>query len=459
MMAKNRTIYVCQTCGSQSPKWMGRCPDCGEWNSMVEEQDVSSASTTTLEKVKARSQAAPLPITEIASAKDFRFSSSIRELDRVLGGGIVPGSVVLIGGDPGIGKSTILLQMTGGLSRAGLRTLYVSGEESSRQIRLRGDRLGSLHPNVYVLTEICLEDILAQVETLKPDVLVIDSIQTMYTSALNSSQGSVSQVREVAAQLMLFSKQTHISTFIVGHVTKAGSIAGPKVLEHIVDTVLYFEGERQHIYRILRSVKNRFGSTNEIGVFEMKTSGLEEVNNPSAMFLAERPAEQVAGSAVTCCMEGTRPILIELQALVTPTNLGTSRRMTKGIDVNRIALLIAVLEKIVGLFLQAQDVFINVVGGVKIDEPAVDLSLALAMASSFKNIPLPSQTIMFGEVGLAGEIRTVPYIEQRLREAEKLGFTRCILPLHAQKHLSSTFAIQTFGAASLADAIEAAFTL
>lgn len=457
MMAKSRTVYVCQACGTQSPKWMGRCPDCGEWNSMVEEQEVSNTAATTLEKVKARSQAAPLPITEITSAKDFRFSSSLRELDRVLGGGIVPGSVVLIGGDPGIGKSTVLLQMTGGLSRAGLRTLYVSGEESARQIRLRGDRLGSLHPNVYVLTGICLEDILAQVEALKPDILVIDSIQTMYTSALNSSQGSVSQVREVAAQLMLFSKQTHISTFIVGHVTKAGSIAGPKVLEHIVDTVLYFEGERQHIYRILRSVKNRFGSTNEIGVFEMKTTGLEEVNNPSAMFLAERPTEQVAGSAVTCCMEGTRPILIELQALVTPTNLGTSRRMTKGVDSNRIAMLLAVLEKIVGLFLQAQDVFVNVVGGVKIDEPAVDLGIALAMSSSFKNIPLPSQTVMFGEVGLAGEIRTVPYIEQRLREAEKLGFTRCILPLHAQKHLSASFSIRTIGVASLADAIDAAF--
>ena len=456
MMAKNRTIYVCQVCGAQSPKWMGRCPDCGEWSSMVEEQDMSGSSTT-MEKVKARSQTVPLPITEIESGKDFRFSSSIRELDRVLGGGIVPGSVVLIGGDPGIGKSTILLQMTGGLSRSGLKTLYVSGEESSRQTRLRGDRLGILHPNLYVLTEICLEDIFRQVESLKPDVLVIDSIQTMYTSTLNSSQGSVSQVREVSAQLMLFSKQTNISTFIVGHVTKAGAIAGPKVLEHIVDTVLYFEGERQHIYRILRSVKNRFGSTNEIGVFEMKTSGLEEVDNPSAMFLAERPAEQIAGSAVTCCLEGTRPILIELQALVTPTNLGTSRRMTKGVDANRISLLIAVLEKVVGLFMQAQDVFVNVVGGVKIDEPSVDLGLALAMASSFKNIPLNYRTVVFGEVGLSGEIRTVPFAEQRLREAEKLGFTRCILPRHSQKRLPSTCSLETIGVSSVSDAIEVIF--
>ena len=455
-MAKSRTIYACQSCGAQSPKWIGRCPDCGEWNSMVEEREVSP-SLTTIQKVKEGSHATPLPITEIASGQDFRFSSSIRELDRVLGGGIVPGSVVLIGGDPGIGKSTILLQMTGGLSQTGLKTLYVSGEESARQTRLRGDRLGILHPNLYVLTETCLEDILKQVDALKPDVLVIDSIQTMYTSNLQSSQGSVGQVREVAAQLMLFSKQTNISTFIVGHVTKAGAIAGPKVLEHIVDTVLYFEGERQHIYRILRSVKNRFGSTNEIGVFEMKTSGLEEVNNPSALFLAERPEQQVAGSTVTCCIEGTRPILIELQALVTPTNLGTSRRMTKGVDTNRISLLIAVLEKIVGLFLQAQDVFVNVVGGVKIDEPAVDLGLALAMASSFRNIPLDHQTIMFGEVGLAGEIRTVPYVEQRLREAEKLGFTRCILPASSQKHLAADFSIQTIGVSSLADALEVVF--
>lgn len=456
MMAKSRTIYVCQICGAQSPKWMGRCPDCGEWSSMVEEQ-AGSLSSTTIEKIKALSQVNPLPITEIESGKDFRFSSSIQELDRVLGGGIVPGSVVLIGGDPGIGKSTILLQMTGGLSGAGLKTLYVSGEESARQIRLRGDRLNISHPNLYVLTETCLEDILKHVDDIRPDVLVIDSIQTVYTSALQSSQGSVSQVREVAAQLMLFSKKTAISTFIVGHVTKTGAIAGPKVLEHIVDTVLYFEGERQHVYRLLRSVKNRFGSTNEIGVFEMKTSGLEQVTNPSAMFLSERPAEQVAGSAVTCSMEGTRPLLIELQALVSPTNLGTSRRMTKGVDGNRIALLIAVLEKVVGLFLQSQDVFVNVVGGVKIDEPAVDLGLALAVASSFKNIPLDHHTVMIGEVGLGGEIRTVPYVDQRLREAEKLGFTRCILPAHSQKRLPSDFAIETVGVSSLADAIESVF--
>jgi DNA repair protein RadA/Sms len=423
---------------------------------MVEEQEVS-ASSTTIEKIKAVSQAAPLPITEIESGKDFRFSSSIQELDRVLGGGIVPGSVVLIGGDPGIGKSTILLQMAGGLSQAGLKTLYVSGEESARQIRLRGERLGVSHPNLFVLTETCLEDILKQTDELHPDILIVDSIQTMYTAALHSSQGSVSQVREVAAQLLLFSKRTAISTFIVGHVTKTGSIAGPKVLEHIVDTVLYFEGERQHVYRILRSVKNRFGSTNEIGVFEMKTAGLEQVSNPSAMFLSERPTEQVAGSAVTCCMEGTRPILIELQALVTPTNLGTSRRMTKGVDANRLSLLIAVLEKIVGLFLQSQDVFVNVVGGVKIDEPAVELGLALAIASSFKNIPLDHRTVMIGEVGLAGEIRTVPYAEQRLREAEKLGFTRCILPAYAQKRLAADFAIETIGVSSLADAIEVVF--
>ena len=454
-MAKSRTIYACQSCGAQSPKWMGRCPECGEWNSLVEEQEVS-ASATAVEKLKTGSQSVPTPITAIESGQDFRFSSRIHEMDRVLGGGIVPGSVVLIGGDPGIGKSTLLLQMAGGLSLAGWKVLYVSGEESARQTRLRGERLHVSHPSLYILTETCLEYILKHVEDLNPNVLIIDSIQTMYTTTLSSSQGSVSQVREVSAQLMLFSKRANVSTFIVGHVTKAGAIAGPKVLEHIVDTVLYFEGERQHIYRILRSVKNRFGSTNEIGVFEMKTRGLEEVPNPSALFLSERPEGQVAGSAVTCSIEGSRPILIELQALVTPTNLGTSRRMTKGVDANRISLLIAVLEKIVGLYMQAQDVFINVVGGVKIDEPAVDLSLCLAMTSSFKNLPLDHQTVMFGEVGLAGEIRTVPYAEQRIREAEKLGFTRCILPEHTRKRLTSDFSIAIVGAVSVADAIEAA---
>ena len=454
-MAKSRTIYACQSCGAQSPKWMGRCPECGEWNSLVEEQEVS-ASATAVEKLKTGSQSVPTPITAIESGQDFRFSSCIHEMDRVLGGGIVPGSVVLIGGDPGIGKSTLLLQMAGGLSLAGWKVLYVSGEESARQTRLRGERLHVSHSNLYILTETCLEYILKHVEDLNPNVLIIDSIQTMYTTTLSSSQGSVSQVREVSAQLMLFSKRASVSTFIVGHVTKAGAIAGPKVLEHIVDTVLYFEGERQHIYRILRSVKNRFGSTNEIGVFEMKTRGLEEVPNPSALFLSERPEGQVAGSAVTCSIEGSRPILIELQALVTPTNLGTSRRMTKGVDANRISLLIAVLEKIVGLYMQAQDVFINVVGGVKIDEPAVDLSLCLAMTSSFKNLPLDHQTVMFGEVGLAGEIRTVPYAEQRIREAEKLGFTRCILPEHTRKRLTSDFSIAIVGAVSVADAIEAA---
>ena len=454
-MAKSRTIYACQNCGAQSPKWMGRCPECGEWNSLVEEQEVS-ASATSVEKLKTGSQSVPTPITAIESGQDFRFSSCIHEMDRVLGGGIVPGSVVLIGGDPGIGKSTLLLQMAGGLSLAGWKVLYVSGEESARQTRLRGERLHVSHPSLYILTETCLEYILKHVEDLNPYVLIIDSIQPMYTTTLSSSQGSVSQVREVSAQLMLFSKRANVSTFIVGHVTKAGAIAGPKVLEHIVDTVLYFEGERQHIYRILRSVKNRFGSTNEIGVFEMKTQGLEEVPNPSALFLSERPEGQVAGSAVTCSIEGSRPILIELQALVTPTNLGTSRRMTKGVDANRISLLIAVLEKIVGLYMQAQDVFINVVGGVKIDEPAVDLSLCLAMTSSFKNLPLDHQTVMFGEVGLAGEIRTVPYAEQRIREAEKLGFTRCILPEHTRKRLTSDFSIAIVGAVSVADAIEAA---
>jgi DNA repair protein RadA/Sms len=397
----------------------------------------------------------PVPITEIKVQKNIRISCGVEEFDRVLGGGIVPGSVILIGGDPGIGKSTLLLQATGGLSSRGLKVLYVSGEESAEQTKLRGDRLGISHGNLYILTETCLEEIFRQIEKLKPDILVVDSIQTMFTSALHSAQGSVSQVREVAAQLMVLSKRTKLSTFIVGHVTKAGAIAGPRVLEHIVDTVLYFEGERNHPYRILRAVKNRFGSTNEIGVFEMKTMGLIEVANPSELFLSERPSDRVSGSVVVSSVEGTRPILIELQALVTPSNLGVPRRMTKGVDANRVALLMAVLEKRVGFFLQSQDIFVNIAGGVRVDEPAVDLGLTTAVASSFKNIPIDRKTVVIGEVGLGGEVRAVNHIESRLREAEKLGFTRCIIPKNSLERLIDSFIIEIQGVSTVEEAFEA----
>ncbi|HWP46173.1 MAG TPA: DNA repair protein RadA [Candidatus Limnocylindrales bacterium] len=452
-LSKSHTYFACQNCGYKSPKWMGRCPDCGEWNSLVEER-VESVSPVRNTGTKVSYRSEPIPITEIKIKESIRLSCAIEEFDRVLGGGIIPGSVILIGGDPGIGKSTLLLQATGGLSSRGLKILYVSGEESAEQTKLRGDRLGISHRNLYILTETCLEEIFRQVERLKPDILVIDSIQTMFTSALQSAQGSVSQVREVAAQLMHLSKRTNLSTFIVGHVTKTGAIAGPRVLEHIVDTVLYFEGERNHPYRILRAVKNRFGSTNEIGVFEMKSSGLVEVSNPSELFLSERPSDRVSGSVVVSSIEGTRPILIELQALVAPSNLGVPRRMTKGVDANRVSLLMAVLEKRVGLFLQSQDIFVNIAGGVKVDEPAVDLGLTAAVASSFKNIPIDRKTVVIGEVGLAGEVRAVTHIESRLREAEKLGFTRCVIPRNSLDRLIDSFNIETEGVSSVEEAFE-----
>jgi len=453
---KRSTHYICQTCGYQSPKWLGRCPDCGEWNSLVEER-IESISPTPGTGAKVPYRSEPVPITEIKVKENVRLSCTIKEFDRVLGGGVVPGSVILIGGDPGIGKSTLLLQATGGLSGQGLKVLYVSGEESAEQTKLRGDRLGISRGTLYILTETCLEEIFRHVEKLKPDILVIDSIQTVFTSALHSAQGSVSQVREVAAQLMVLSKRTTLSTFIVGHVTKTGAIAGPRVLEHIVDTVLYFEGERQHPYRILRAVKNRFGSTNEIGVFEMKSAGLVEVSNPSELFLSERSSDRVSGSVVVSSMEGTRPILVELQALVAPSNLGVPRRMTKGVDANRVSLLMAVLEKRVGLFLQSQDIFVNIAGGVKVDEPAVDLGLTAAVASSFKNIPIDGKTVVFGEVGLAGEVRAVTHIESRLREAEKLGFTRCVIPKNSLDRLIDSFTIETQGVASVEEAFEVLF--
>lgn len=409
-----------------APKWLGRCPDCGEWNTFVEEKEVPAKAVKEYRRGQT-SGVSPIPITQVSGQEEDRLVVGMPEFDRVLGGGIVPGSVVLIGGDPGIGKSTLLLQLSGKISARGNPILYVSGEESNSQTRLRANRLGSLSDNLYLLAETCLEYIIPHIEQLRPAAVIIDSVQTIYTQQLPSTPGSIGQVREVAAELMGLAKGWQIPIFLIGHVTKEGAIAGPKALEHMVDTVLYFEGERSHSFRILRAVKNRFGSTNEIGVFVMRNTGLAEVNNPSEIFLAERP-EGASGSIVVSSLEGTRPILVELQALVTPTNLGTPRRMVTGLDYNRVALMIAVLEKRVGFHLFGEDIFLNIAGGVRIEEPAVDLGIALAIASSFRDKPIDSHTVAIGEVGLTSEVRAVPQIELRVKEAAKLGFQKAIVP-------------------------------
>lgn len=449
-MPKNKIIYACQVCGYQAPKWLGRCPDCGGWNTLVEER-LSSTKGKTAEAPKSK----PQPINEIQSSEEDRILTRIEELDRVLGGGIVPGSVVLIGGDPGIGKSTLLLQALEGICGYG-KVLYVSGEESPKQIKLRGMRVGISSNDLIILSETSLDAILEIVDELKPRVLVIDSIQTIFTSELPSAPGSIGQVREAAGRLMFYAKKTGIPIFIIGHVTKDGSIAGPRVLEHIVDTVLYFEGEKGHAFRILRAVKNRFGSTNEIGVFEMNDSGLTEVKNPSEIFLAERPI-RVTGSVVVSSMEGTRPIMIELQALVSPTNFGLPRRTTIGVDYNRVSLLLAVLEKRMGMHLMGQDVFVNVVGRIRIDEPAVDLGIVSAVTSSFKEIPIDPRTFVFGEVGLSGEIRAINQVEARIKEGAKLGFTKSIIPLSSAKKISKIEGIEVIGAASVDEVLEILF--
>ena len=400
---------------------MGRCPDCGQWNSFVEEM---SGSRSRAGKPSGVTQ--PQTIDSISLDANLRFKTGISEFDRTLGGGLVPGSMVLIGGDPGIGKSTLILQVVERLSRAGLKTLYLSGEESPQQIKLRADRLSVHSENLYVLTETCIEHFFDGMDVLRPDLLVVDSIQTTYTDALPSAPGSVGQVREVASQLLRWAKESGTPTFLIGHVTKDGAIAGPKVLEHLVDTVLYFEGDRSHAFRILRAVKNRYGPTNEIGVFEMKDTGLEEVGNPSRIFLEERP-EGASGSVVIPCLEGTRPVLVEIQALVGPSPLGMPRRTAIGVDHNRISLLVAVLGKRMGLEMGDQDIFINVAGGLKVDEPAADLGMVSAMISSFLDRPVDREMVVFGEVGLAGEIRGVSQSELRIKEAKKLGFSRCLL--------------------------------
>jgi DNA repair protein RadA/Sms len=456
MKAKAKTAYICQACGAQSPRWMGKCPDCGQWNSLVEER---------LEKPRAIGSAKhgrgtePLLLTDIKAGDEDRFVTQIGELDRVLGGGIVAGSVVLIGGDPGIGKSTLVLQMLRQVSELRGKALYVSGEESPAQIKMRAQRLGVKAENLYVLAETALDEITRAADELQPQVIVVDSVQTVFTSELPSAPGSVGQVREVSGKLMLHAKKTGIPTFLIGHVTKDGAIAGPRVLEHIVDTVLYFEGDRGHAFRILRAVKNRFGSTNEIGVFEMKESGLAEVANPSELFLAERPKD-ATGSVVVSSLEGTRPILAELQALVTPTKMTMPRRTSIGVDYNRVSLLIAVLEKRVGMHLMGMDVFVNVVGGLKIDEPAVDLGIIAAVASSFREKPIDPNTVVMGEVGLAGEVRAVSQMESRLKDAAKLGFTRAVLPAANVEKLDKAAGLakmQLMGVRTVDEAMERLF--
>jgi DNA repair protein RadA/Sms len=455
MKKTSETTFVCQNCGHQSRKWLGKCPECGEWNSLVEERARTATKGPGRSSFKLRDVSA-IAYSEIESQDEVRVSSGVTEFDRVLGGGIVPGTLVLIGGDPGIGKSTLLLQVADKLSAGNGAVLYVSGEESERQIKLRGERLGIAAKNLFLLPETNLENIFHEVEKLKPTAIVVDSIQTVFSAMIESAPGSVSQVREAAHQFLLLAKNRSIPVFLIGHITKDGSIAGPKALEHVVDTVLYFEGERHHNHRIVRAVKNRFGAANEIGVFEMTSRGLVPVANPSQMFLQERP-ENVSGSVVTACMEGTRPLLVEIQALVSETKYGTGRRMTQGVDQNRVALLMAMLEKRVGLQMLGDDVFVNIAGGLEVDEPAVDLGVVAAITSSFKGIPVDPQTAVFGEVGLTGEVRGTTQAVGRAREAQALGFKTIIMPSSNTAGLERMLGLRAVGVRSVEEALEALF--
>ncbi len=456
-MARARRRYVCENCGATQARWMGRCPECGEWNTLVEALVPEPAPSASQRRrpLVATPSGEVRSLTDITGTGGERLAVPMGELSRVLGGGIVPGSGVLIGGDPGIGKSTLLLQMASLMCNQGRRALYVSGEESLHQIKLRADRLGIHTPNLLVLAETNLEQILAQIEATRPILAVVDSIQSVYSEAIASSPGSVTQVRECAGALLRLAKARNIPTFLVGHVTKSGNIAGPMLLEHMVDTVLYLEGERYHSYRLLRSVKNRFGSTNEVGVFEMTDRGMVEVPNPSQVFLEER-IERATGSAVAVTMEGTRPILVEIQALVSRGNPERPRRNSNGIDFNRLLLLSAVLSKRVGLRLGDQDIFVNVVGGLRVEEPAVDLAVAVAIASSYYNRPVHADMAIFGEVGLAGELRSVRDGGRRLREAAKLGFRRVLVPVARGGTPLGGEDIQTIGVRFLAQAVRAA---
>ena len=453
-MAKGKqSVFYCQSCGFESAKWAGQCPACKEWNTFVEETIVKTSTSGG----KANSQirdAKPLPLSDISTTSKDRMKTDIEELDRVLGGGIVRGSLILVGGDPGIGKSTLLLQVCRKLAAKKTSVLYVSGEESLSQIKLRAERMGDFTDDLTLLSETDLNVISKVIEREKPQTVIIDSIQTMYSEEVGSAPGSVSQVRETTGVLMRIAKQQNITIFIVGHVTKEGNVAGPRVLEHMVDTVLYFEGDRHASYRVLRGVKNRFGSTNEIGVFEMRKEGLVEIENPSSYMLDGKP-QNASGSIVACSLEGTRPILVEIQALVCRSNFGMPRRTATGVDYNRVNLLMAVLEKRVGLRLSEQDAYVNIAGGMKMNEPAIDLGIVLAIASSFKDTVISEDTLCFGEVGLSGEIRAVSGVEQRIKEASKLGFKKCIMPKVSLKGIESPDNIELIGVADLSEAMRA----
>lgn len=448
-MAKEKQVFFCQECGFESAKWMGQCPGCKSWNTFCEEKITVGAK----KQSDKRTAIAPTSILEVVTADETRFSTGLEELNRVLGGGIVNGSLVLVGGDPGIGKSTILLQMCRKLSEEGHKVLYVSGEESMSQIKMRAERIGSFTKDMLLLCVNNLEDVEAYVQKDKPKVIIIDSIQTIIVDDISSAPGSVSQVKEVTARLMKIAKQMNIAIFIVGHVTKEGTVAGPRNLEHMVDTVLYFEGDRNAGFRILRAVKNRFGSTNEIGVFEMTEKGLSEVNNPSKVMLDGRP-QNTSGSVVVCSMEGTRPLLLEIQALVCQTSFNLPRRTSVGLDYNRVNLLLAVLEKRVGLVLSGCDAYVNIAGGMRLDDPSADLGIIYALVSSFKNKPVDEGLVAFGEIGLSGEVRGVSSAEQRVNEAKKMGFTTCILPKSNMDNIKKIEGIKVIGVSNLVQALE-----
>ena len=451
MASKIRSVYVCTECGYESAKWAGKCPGCGQWNTMQEE--ARDAAPQKAAPAAVRPMSRPMQIGEIDMAEEARYHTGLSELDRVLGGGIVKGSLILVSGEPGIGKSTILLQICDYLGQS-LRILYVSGEESARQLKLRAARLGVGSANLFVLTETDVQLVVEQMRQTKPDLVMIDSIQTMSLTDLSSSPGSVTQVRECTNAVMRAAKQLEIPAILVGHVNKDGAIAGPKVLEHIVDAVLYFEGDRQMSYRILRAVKNRYGSTNEIGVFDMGDRGLRQVENPSQAMLEGRP-KNVSGTCVTCVMEGSRPLLAEIQGLATASGFGNPRRMATGFDYNRMALLLAVLEKRAGYYFSNLDAYLNVVGGLRLDEPAVDLAVAAALVSSLKDVPLRDDAIVFGEVGLTGELRSVTHAEARVSEAARLGFARCVLPAHCLRQITDKPDIELCGVRTVREAMEA----
>ncbi len=449
-MAKATSVFFCQECGCESPRWMGRCPGCAAWNTFVEERHSKKERKSAAAGKQAKSS--PCPITSVIAEQQERLQTGIGEFDRALGGGIMPASAVLLTGDPGIGKSTLLLQVAGSLARRGHTLLYVSGEESAYQIKLRGERLQACHPNLLLAPETDLSLIREYIDASKPEAVVVDSVQTIYDPLLTSSPGSISQVRDGAASLITAAKEKGIAMFLVGHVTKEGLIAGPKVLEHMVDCVLTFEGERHHSYRILRTVKNRFGTASEIGVFTMEEKGLREVTNPSEFFVTQR-VQDAAGSVVVASMEGTRPLLVEIQSLVTPSRLPAPRRMATGLDYNRVSLIMAVLEKKTGLFLHDHDAFVKVVGGVRLEEPAVDLGLAVSLASGFKNRPVGKRDIFIGEVGLTGEIRSVNRVPERVREGMRLGFNRFFVPAPAEEKVRALEGLDLIPVATLDEAL------